>query len=298
MTIYKYNIRMKSFLIQVVVLLVLLTSCSSEMSSAGENGLPTFELMETIEEVKTLSPTVTSVTDPTFTPAATEFIIKVSSPLIDFSMNDLANMISNPYHPPKQGSDGPHQGIDFSVMDPDLRIAVKGSGVRAILGGQVVMVMKDRFPYGNALMVETPYQEIPVEWAEKLSNHSDPGLFGTSTSLTCPAGWDQVENERQELSVYILYAHLQNPSEFKLGDQIGSGDGIGSIGDSGNALAPHLHIEMRYGYSGGLKGSMAHYDVSADEQEMSNYCRWRVSGWYRTIDPMEMLFTTTNANVD
>jgi murein DD-endopeptidase MepM/ murein hydrolase activator NlpD len=98
--------------------------------------------------------------------------------------------------------------------------------------------------------------------------------------------------------MYILYAHLENPPEFMLGDQVGCGDVFGSIGDSGNALAPHLHVEMRYGYSAGIVGSMAHYDVSADEQEMSNYCRWRVSGLYRIIDPMELLFTTTGSTSD
>ena len=76
-----------------------------------------------------------------------------------------------------------------------------------------------------------------------------------------------------------------------IGDFVKPGEKIGVIGMSGNALAPHLHVETRYGYFPDLSGSMAHYDVSASLEEMSNYCRWRVSGWFRLIDPM-LLFST------
>ena len=83
---------------------------------------------------------------------------------------------------------------------------------------------------------------------------------------------------------------MENPPELLVDDQLLGGEIIGSIGDSGNALAPHLHIEMRYGYSSDIQGSMAHYEVRASEREMSNYCRWRVSGWFRSIDPMDIFF--------
>ncbi len=183
-------------------------------------------------------------------------------------------------------------------MDPGLRIAMKGASVQAILEGEVVMVMKDRFPYGNAVLVETAFQELPFGWTQKLSGLSAPDLFNTNTSLTCPPGWDELDDPNQELSLHILYAHLENSPELLPGDQVGCGNVIGSIGDSGNALAPHLHIEIRYGYSAGIKGSMAHYDVSADEQEMSNYCRWRVSGWYRIIDPIDLFSVSVVTEAD
>jgi len=298
MTIFKYNIRMKNLIIQVFVFLMLFTGCSSGISTEEKNVMPSIKTIETIEEVETLFPTVSPMKEPTISLVPAKLIVNTCSPLSGYPMDDLTKMVSNPYHPPKPGSDDPHQGVDFSVIDADLRIAVKGADVQAILGGVVVMVMKDRFPYGNAILVETPFQEIPLAWAEKLSNQTSPDKSGSTTALTCPPGWDQVENASQELSMYILYAHLENPPEFKPGDQVGCGDGLGSIGDSGNALAPHLHIEMRYGYSGGLAGSMAHYDVSADEQEMRNYCRWRISCWYRTIDPMEMFYSTTAPSSD
>ena len=281
---------MKFFVFLFAIFIILLTGCSSE--EAIEEGVtPTLEITKTIEVEEKPSPTVTQTDVPTTTPSPTAIEINVCSPLFDYPTENLVNMISNPFLPPKSGSDDPHQGVDFSVIDPDLRVALKGSAVQSILAGEVVMVMNDRFPYGNAILVETPFLKLPVGWKEKLENQPKPELFGTNTTLTCPAGWDLPDQENMDLSLYILYAHLDTPIAYALGDQVDCGDGIGSIGDSGNALVPHLHVEMRYGFSSGIEGSMAHYTVSADQHEMSNYCRWRVSGWFRIIDPMDLFFT-------
>jgi murein DD-endopeptidase MepM/ murein hydrolase activator NlpD len=285
---------MKIYVFLFTMLLLLLVGCLSN-EPIEENLTPTVEITKTLKIEEKPFPTITQTVVPTTTPEPKVIEIEVCSPLVDYPIENLVNMISNPFLPPKPGSDDPHQGVDFSVIDPNLRIALKGSAVQAILAGEVVMVINDRFPYGNAVLVETPFQKLPVEWVEKISDQTQPDLFGTNTSLTCPAGWDQPDQEKKDLSLYILYAHLDSPTTYALGDQIDCGDGIGSIGESGNVLAPHLHIEMRYGYSSGIKGSMAHYTVSADEPEMSNYCRWRVSGWYRIIDPMDLFFTNSGS---
>ena len=202
-----------------------------------------------------------------------EDAIEVCSPFVDYPIDNLVDPMSNPYNPPIPGSDDPHLGVDFSVFDPDLRMALKGSPVQSILAGEVVMLMNDRFPYGNAILVETPFHKLPVGWKEKLENQIKPKLFGTNPSLTCPTGWDLPDQEITDLSLYILYTHLDMLETYALGDEVDCGNAIGSIGDSGNALATHLHVEMRYGYSSGIEGSMAHYPVSADEQEMRNYYR-------------------------
>ena len=294
---------MKLFVSLSAILLLVVTSCSSNWpNKAIQTPTPaitiSFEKTKDHQEMKIITPTVMSSAVPIQIPTATKFAANVCSPLSDTPIDNLIHMISNPFYPPKTGSDDPHQGVDFSIMDPDLRIAMKGASVQAILEGEVVMVMKDRFPYGNAVLVETAFQDLPPGWAEKLAGLSAPELFNTNTTLTCPSGWDELEEPNQELSLLILYAHLENPPQLLPGDQVGCGNVVGAIGDSGNALAPHLHIEMRYGYSAGIEGSMAHYDVSADEQEMSNYCRWRVSGWYRTIDPMDMFSVSVGTAAD
>lgn len=293
MAIYKYNIRMKIFALLFSIIILVLTGCSSEETSQ-EYITPTDEKIETIQIEDKPSPTFTPTVVPTTTPEPKEYEIDICSPLVDYPIENLVDLISNPYNPPTPGSDDPHQGVDFSVIDPDLRIALKGSAVQAILAGEIVMLMNDRFPYGNAVLVETTFDKLPVGWVEKLKNQNQPDLFGTNPSLTCPTGWNLPGQDNNDLSFYILYAHLDTLAVYDLGDQVDCCDELGSIGDSGNALAPHLHIEMRYGYSSGIEGSMAHYDVRSDEQEMSNYCRWRVSGWFRLLDPMDLFFTNPN----
>jgi murein DD-endopeptidase MepM/ murein hydrolase activator NlpD len=284
---------MKFFALVCTIFMMLLIGCSPE-KHFEVGSTPTVEKTETSVVEEKPSPTFTPTVVSTTTPEPKEDVIDVCSPFVDFPIENLVDMISNSYYPPTPGSDDPHQGVDFSVIDPDLRIALKGSAVQSVLAGEVVMVMNDRFPYGNAVLVETTFDKIPVGWVEKLKNQTQPDVFGTNPSLTCPTGWDQPDQENNNLSLYILYAHLDTSTAYTLGDQVDCGDGIGSIGDSGNALAPHLHIEMRYGYSSDIEGSMSHYTVSADEQEMRNYCRWRVSGWYRIMDPMDLFFTPPN----
>ena len=198
-------------------------------------------------------------------------------------------MIFNPYYPPVAGSDDPHQGVDLSDVDLDSLIARTGLGVNSIINGQVVMVLNDRFPYGNAVLVESTYDSLPPGWQKTILNEAVPARWGTIPALTCPSGWDQDPESKSDSSIFVLYAHLENPPKVTQGQLIKCGEKIGSIGMSGNALSPHLHIEIRYGPPSGLTNSMAHYDTSASIDELSNYCRWRVSGWYRLLDPISIL---------
>ena len=63
------------------------------------------------------------------------------------------------------------------------------------------------------------------------------------------------------------------------------GELIGATGDTGNALNPHLHVEMRVGPAGANFESMAHYESRASDVEMASYCQWRVSGEFVLVDP-------------
>jgi len=286
---------MKIFNVFSLVFILAISGCSQQFQEMPVVP-PTPERMEA-EEIPpesltpTLIPSLTNIviSEPEITPSPTTAAVVISSPLQEYSIDELVDMISNLYHPPSPGSDDPHQGVDFSVVDPNLGYATKGAPVQAILSGNVVMVMNDRFPYGNALLIETTFENLPPSWKDFLVELPSPELFAVNPALTCPDGWDQPHNGDEALSLFILYAHLANATEWEIGDQIKSGEPVGLIGDSGNALAPHIHIEMRYGFSESLRGNMAHYDVTANEEEMSNYCRWRVSGWYRLVDPMALL---------
>jgi len=241
----------------------------------------------------TVPETVTVIPQVVETPIPTVLPISIFSPLTNYSMDELVKMVSNPYNPPASGSDDPHQGVDFSVIDQSLQIALKGEDIQAVIGGSVVMSMKDRFPYGNAVLIETSYEKLPAEWIQYLEKNPTPTAFGNITPLSCPSGWDEPVETSKNLSLFVLYAHMDNEPEFEEGDIVESGDGIGKMGESGNTLAPHLHLEMRYGFSESLQGSMGHYNVNSSEDEMKNYCRWRVSGWFRTINPINLLLIST-----
>jgi murein DD-endopeptidase MepM/ murein hydrolase activator NlpD len=173
-------------------------------------------------------------------------------------------------------------------MEQGTHIALAGSSVQAILSGVVRAIIVDRFPYGNAILVETRLQPeddrrnildpLPSPWADV---EPDP-------ALTCPASGDQqIEHERS--SIYILYAHLLEAPTVAVDDAVDCGETIGKIGMSGNALNPHVHVETRLGPPSIHLESMAHYDSSATLLEMNAYCQWRVSGIFQHFDPMLLI---------
>lgn len=243
----------------------------------------------------------TSTTIPTFTPSPTATFPpsatlvstrEVCSPLEGVQLADLAERVVNPYLPPAIGSDQPHQGIDMA--DPGKgEVAHAGLGVHAVLPGKVAMVVIDRFPYGNALLIETSLQDTPAEWLNSLHVPEPIPTLSFIPSLTCPQPENPPDWTLEKRSLYLLYAHLENGPLFEVDQEISCGEKLGSIGDSGNALNPHLHLEARIGPSGIRFNSLAHYDPSASQEEMENYCIWRVSGWFQHFDPSR-LFNSGN----
>lgn len=222
---------------------------------------------------------------PTATPAASP----VCSPLDGLALADLPALISNPYHPPRAGSDDPHHGIDLAdTLNPN-RIALTGRGVKAVLAGTVAAVVVDRFPYGNALIVETPLDALP---ADLLAQIDPPAAVPTIVppALTCPPFAAERAGDAGRRSVYVLYAHMLSAPALAVGDAVTCGQPLGAIGQSGNALNPHLHIEVRVGPGGARPGSLAHYTDSATLDEMAAYCAWRVSDLFVKVDPAWLLF--------
>lgn len=275
-----------------LLLLLLISAC--QVQELQQQTYPeTIVLTESVS-VTQVAPTVTiptaSVT-PQVTNTEIPVQVEISSPLAGVEFGQLSTLIYNPFYLPPDGSDDPHQGVDFSIIDPQSQIAVSGAGVSAIIDGEVAAIMDDRFPYGNAILISTPIESLPLSWKEMIDYMPVPSVWEKTSALSCPQGWDaKPENAPTDL-LYILYAHLQNPLQVKVGEQIKAGSPIGLVGMSGNALAPHLHVEIRYGAEADFSAGMAHYTVSASVDEMSNYCRWRISGWFRPIDPMLFLLS-------
>lgn len=214
---------------------------------------------------------------------------EICSPLNGVPLSEVPERIVNPFHPPRLGSDDPHQGVDLADLDPIGGYARQGLEVNAVLPGRVAAVIDNRFPYGNGVMVETPLSDIPAPWRSRMELPIIGEALLYHSSLTCPPIKADPTWRMDEPSLYLLYAHLAQAPSFKLDDQLSCGQVLGAIGETGNALNPHLHLELRVGPGAVRFASMAHYDTSATQEEMGNYCRWRVSALFPLVDPVKLL---------
>lgn len=213
--------------------------------------------------------------------------IEVCSPLQDVPLAQLPGRISNPFNPPPPGSDNPHAGVDLADRYQGAGPALEGLGVQAVLSGRVAAVVTDRFPFGNALLVETPLEGLPPAFLVQMQVPTPAPTPAAPPALTCPPGFS-IETDGSRRSLYLLYAHLKAPAGLQLEEPIACGQALGAIGSTGNALNPHLHLEARVGPAGVRLSSMAHYDTGASPEEMANYCAWSVSGLFQVLDPMRL----------
>lgn len=239
---------------------------------------------------QTASPMLGSFGTPTLPDPTTTYTpgTGLCPPLAGYSLEELTTAISNPFNPPaRPGSDDPHQAVDLAVTQNG--IALAGAPVHAVMSGLVAAVIADRFPYGNALMVETPLGDTPPGWLVGLQLPTPAPTLPPHPSLTCPHIDPPPVWNLEARSLYLLYAHMQEPVTYQLGDPVECGARIGRIGQSGNALNPHVHLEARFGPAGARFASLAHYESRAAPEEMSNYCVWRVSGIFQLADPMLIL---------
>lgn len=284
--------------------LILLAVCIS-LTAAGCRAIPaaapTAHLAQ-VEPPAAAEPAATASPMPTATdtaPAArtspaseTPAVARLCSPLEDYSLEQLSEMISNPYHPPAPGSDDPHHGVDLAELAAESQIAVEGNPVRSALAGTVAGVINDRFPYGNAVIIETPLDTFSPDWWAQAEIPTPAPTNLPSSALTCPTGPAASPPVTYQRSLYVIYGHLKQPVDHEIEETVSCGAEIGIIGMSGNALNPHLHFEARVGPSGMRFPGMAHYDNSATAEEMSIYCLWRISGLFQLVDPIKVLQLT------
>jgi murein DD-endopeptidase MepM/ murein hydrolase activator NlpD len=274
--------------------ILLLAGC---LGSPGPTVSPTVESSAIAVSInQTVTPKVTAPASATPTPSLPPpgviskpgEQLQICSPLAEFSLVDLETAIFNPFDPPAAGLDGPHQGVDFADLEPINGYAREGLAVQAVLTGKVAAVIDNRFPYGHALLIETSLTDLPAIWLETLHLPAIQSNQTPHPALTCPdlalPDWDL-----QTRSLYLLYAHLQQRPQLTAGESVTCGQTLGAIGSSGNALNPHLHLELRVGPSEARFKSLAHYDPSASAEEMANYCAWRVRGIFQLIDPLLLL---------
>lgn len=169
---------------------------------------------------------------------------------------------------------------------------MQGLPVQSVLDGKVAAVINNRLPYGNMVIIESPLTAIPNAVKTDHPLPTREPIQTSDPSLTCPAGTDQFNTTSSDLSLYLLYAHLDQAVNLKIGDKVTCGEVIGAVGTTGNSVNYHLHLETRIGPAGAIFNSLGHYMNNATDQEMHNYCMWRVSGVFQMIDPM-LLFSVT-----
>lgn len=136
--------------------------------------------------------------------------------------------------------------------------------VQSILPGEVSAAISDSYPFGNLVIIETPIRFLPVELSDSL----------------------QVDREK---SLYTLYAHLENPPEVNLDQQVESCTPIGTVGKSGNAGIYHLHMETRSGNPDAQFPVMGYYLENLTDEQKTYYELWRISGEFQLMDPMTIL---------
>ena len=253
---------------------VMLVGCAGDVSKRAEQVLTTVtpspemsaSLTAPVLAAPSMTPTVnlpTAIMTATLTPLPLpEFT--VCSPLQDHPLDELRLIVSDPYRPPPGKSDDRHQGVDFSYYRHGERTTIQGLGVQAVLPGSVVAALADTYPFGNLVILETFYELLPEDLRIKLG--IQPGE-----------------------SLYLLYAHMEAEPRVRSGDAVQPCQGLGAVGRSGNAVEPHLHLEVRLGPPGANFTEMGEYFPEASAEQRAAYQLWRTSGVFRHLDPMILI---------
>jgi murein DD-endopeptidase MepM/ murein hydrolase activator NlpD len=218
---------------------------------------------------------------------------QIGSPLEGFGVGDLKELVSQEFKDPPPGEDTGHHGVDFAFWNRGNK-PILGDPILSVFPGKVAMAnSQEKPPYGNVLIIETPFTSVPQSLIQSIKIPTQPIGTTINNKLNCPDLSTDKWNSTSK-SLYTLYAHMISAPIVKPGEDIQLGQTVGYVGNSGYSSAPHLHLEMRIGPSGATFSSMGHYDPITTEEDRHNYCNWRVSGVFQMFDPMD-LFTASLA---
>jgi murein DD-endopeptidase MepM/ murein hydrolase activator NlpD len=162
-----------------------------------------------------------------------------------------------------QYNDDAHHGVDLGFYTRDNKLFT-GTDVHSVMDGKIAGLVLDRPPYGNAILMETPYNLLPANIILQ---------FGIPANS----------------SIYTLYGHLQNMQNLTIGADVKCGELLAQTGLTGFTGGPHLHLEMRYGEKDTEFHSLGYYRADLTAEEMDNYRLWRMSGAFTLFDPIELL---------
>ncbi len=268
---------------------LLLAACQQNQPVPDATSTPTEQssIPTAITYTPTPKPTPTLTITPK--PTLTSTPIPVCSPLSGIKLQELPEILTNPFVAPTPGQDAGHHGIDLAYYRYGGRIGIEGLPILAILSGTVSSVLSNSWPYGNMVIVETPLDQLPESWHGQFNTAAKPVLVTPDTRLYCPATPSNINTTESGQSLYILYAHMQQEPTLEIGNQLSCGQELGAVGNTGKSGNPHLHLEFRVGPSGAKFEQMSHYINNATTEEMVNYCLWRVSGVFELKDPLPLL---------
>ena len=200
---------------------------------------------------------------PTFTPI---LISQICTPLKDHELARITDYISHPFTDSiGSNQETGHHGVDFSYYTKDGNgPPIDGNPIQSMINGRVAGIGVNRLPYGNMLIIETPFENLPVAIADHFQ------LQAVS-------------------SIYLLYAHMLASPIHNIGQLISCGDFLGNVGNSGFSGNPHLHLETRVGPSGLDLPTMIFYDTTATLAEQAAYNEWRIGEIFTLFDPTAFL---------
>ena len=275
-----------------LILIICFTLAACAPQAAAPTPVPTLPAA-TIQPstTATLQPTATPQPTQTESPPPTPIPLQICSPLQGFTLADLPSIISNPYTAPLPGFDDGHHGVDYAFYSyPALGLTqMKDLPIQAVLAGKVVSSTRNLDPYGYTVIIETPFDALPADWLAALQLPQPAPLSTQVAPLTCPDLPVPAEWDAAHLSLYLLYAHMDQPPAVQAGQAVACGQTIGLVGTTGLSVNEHLHFEVRVGPAGAIFENLGHYTTAASEEERHNYCTWRISGWFQLVDPTRLL---------
>ena len=279
---------MKISITLLIAFLLVMSACtpkSSEPSiSNSDLKSPTFTVQPTFTtgQVDTpLSPTETPILQ-----------TKVCSPLAGETLSELTEIITQPFKPPRAGQDvenDDHHGVDFAFYRRKDLLSIDDLPILSALDGEVVTIINDKFPYGNAIIIETHMDSLSPILLDQLNPPSTQPTVVPDPKFNWVPGELPFQLSETSRSLYIYYAHLKYPTDFKTGDKVTCGQQIGQVGNTGDSSNPHLHFETRIGPSGARFESMAYFTAQSTQSERYNYIVWRVTNLFQLFDPMVLL---------
>jgi murein DD-endopeptidase MepM/ murein hydrolase activator NlpD len=256
--------------IGIALLVVFSSACSNGTTLPAPPTASSEPALTPTPSPTTLPNTPTLVLTPdTLTPGTLLPGTSLCSPLAVLALDEIPTFITQPFiapasrhdaeHPEWVRKDDGHHGVDIGYYKRDGELFT-GTPVLAALDGKIAAIVRDRPPYGNMLMVETPLERTPAPLRENTGD-----------------------------SLYTLYAHLQNLQPLTIGQPVVCGQQLAETGLTGFTGGPHLHFETRWGPPGETFDSMAYYRADASADELANYERWRMSAVFHLFDPMQLL---------